>query len=102
MNNKPKTTWIVTTVIALFAIVAGTYYSIRPKPQAENSNASADASLTFNTPSLNSNINTTLSPKLTINPTTNGDYRSSNHRNMGSYCEYRNSMDYCSDDLCTR
>lgn len=71
MNSKPKTTWIVTTVIALFAIVAGTYYSIRPKQQAENSNAAADVSLTFNTPTINSNINTTLTPKIMINPTTN-------------------------------
>lgn len=71
MNSKPKTTWIVTTVIALFAIVAGTYYSIRPKQQAENSNAAADVSLSFNTPTITSNINTTLTPKLMINPTTN-------------------------------
>ena len=71
MKNKPKTTWIVTTVIALFAIVVGTYYSIREKEQATNSNAAADVSLSFNTPSLNSNVNTSLTPRIVINPTTN-------------------------------
>jgi len=71
MKDKPKTTWIVTTVIALFAIVVGTYYSSREREQATSSNAAADVTLAFNTPSLNSNINTTLSPRITINPTTN-------------------------------
>ncbi len=71
MKNKPKTTWIVTTVIALFAIVVGTYYSSREKEQATSSNAAADVSLAFNTATINSNINTTLTPRIIINPTTN-------------------------------
>lgn len=70
-KNKPKTTWIVTTVIALFAIVAGTYFSVREKEQATNSNAAADVSLIFNTPTLSSNINTSLTPRIVVNPTTN-------------------------------
>ncbi len=70
-KDKPKIAWIVTTVISLFAITVGTYYSIRTKEQAENSNAAADVSLYFDTPSLNASINTVLTPKLKINPTTN-------------------------------
>jgi hypothetical protein len=70
-NKKPKAVWIVTTVIALVAIIGGTYYVSRTEEQATSSNAAADVTLNFNTPNLNSNINTVLTPRLIVSPTTN-------------------------------
>lgn len=70
-KNKPKAVWIITTVISLFAVVLGTYYSARNKEQATESSAAANASLYLEPVNSNIDINTVLVPTLKINPTTN-------------------------------
>lgn len=58
-------------VIPLIAIIFGAYYTSRKQETAKESSAAADVSIYFEPISINANLNTTLTPKMKINPTTN-------------------------------
>ncbi len=66
-----KTYLILSIVVSTLVIAVAMYFLLRPKELAKNSNANADVSLSFSTPNISVAKNSTISPKIIVDPTTN-------------------------------